>query len=277
MVLGILFIAEAALTAFVTADAVEMYLLEETPNEVVLLALLITACVVFDAGKQYLARCCVILLLISVIPLTILITLSLFNSDPGELSALLQPDAAAVIRQLPAAFLSCSGGGAFVIFASGVQDKKNLTSAVYGFIASAAASLLLFACSVGIFTADGAELFKFPYIEMARSVSVGTIALTERFDIILLSVMIIAVIMQLAVFAYCAAFCFGRSAGFRSHRCFTFLLIPVIFAAAYYSDNEALFNLLAQISFRGAAALMLGIVPFLLILPGLRKRRATNA
>lgn len=273
---GLFFIAEAALTAFITADATEMYLLEETPNEVLLLALLAAACIVFDAGRQYLARCCVILLLLTVIPLAILISLSLFNIDFGELNALIQPDAASVIHLLPSAILSCSGGAAVIIFANQTADRKDVSAANYGFAASAAVSLLLFASSTGIFTTDGIDVFKYPYVEMARSVSIGTISLTERFDTILLSVMIIAAIMQLAVFCYCASFCFSRAAGLRSHRCFSFLILPVVFSAAYYADIKFIFTLLFKISFWGILIILPAAAIFYLAL-SFGKRRVKNA
>lgn len=274
--LALLFIAESALTAYITTDATEMYLLEETPNEVLLLVLLATVCTVFDAGRQYLARCCVILLLLTAIPLIIFVALSLFNIDFGELTALTQPNAASVIRQLPAAVLSCSGGAAAVILISGAQSNKTASSAVLGFSASGIVSLLLLICSVGVFNAKGIGIFKYPYIEMARSVSIGTITLTERFDTILLCVMLIAVIMQLSVFCYCASFCLSRAFGLHSHRCWSYLILPIVFSAAYYADIEIFFGFLSQTAFYAATAITLA-APVVVFALNIGKRRSKNA
>lgn len=273
---GLFFTANAAFIAYITADATEMYLLEETPNEVLLLALIATACIMFDAGRQYLARCCVILLLLTSVPLALFVLLSLFNIDFGELKALIHPDFTSIFRQLPAAFISCSGGAAVVILSNNPTNRRGIFSSIYGIAASASVSLLLLACSTGIFTTDGIGIFKYPYIEMARSVSIGTIALTERFDTILLAVMIIAVTMQLAVLCYCASLCFSYASGLHSHRCFSFLILPVVFAAAYYADTEAVFFLLAKIAVWGT----LIILPAAVILPSALKipeKRSENA
>ncbi len=256
---GIFFAVQSAFTAFAAADAAGMYLLERTPRGIILLAVIFTACIVHDSGLKYTSRCCELLLMIVALPLAALLLLCLLNVDLSEAAVIFQPDISALIRMIPPAVISCSGASA-VIFAAGHKSAGS-KSAALGFFCSAAISVILFICSAGIFTADGTAVQKFPFIEMARSVSIGAISLTERFDAIFISIMLIAAIAQLALLGGCASHCLSSVFSLNSQKCFTWLLLPVIFAIAYYAEYQAFRGLLCQIILRGTVVFLIVIIP----------------
>lgn len=255
VVIGALLTAQTALTAYITTDAIGMYLLEHTPRGAILLAVLFTACVVQDSGLKYALRCCELLLMLISVPLVILLVICLLNTDVGEIAVLLQPKLSSVISQLPAALVSC-GGGAAVTFAA-CRSSRNACGAVCGFGCSAAVSVLLFICTAGVFTADGAALLKFPYIEMARSVSIGSISLTERFDAVFICIMFTAAIAQAALLGGCASRCFSSAFELRREQSFVWLLLPIIFVLAYYSEYRSFCGALVQGTLCGTVLLFL--------------------
>jgi len=267
---GLFFIAQSALAAYIIADATGMYLLEHTPRAVILLAVVITSCVVHSAGLKYTSRCCELLLMIIIIPLAVLLLLCLFNIDASEALVAVQPASSAVFRQLPAALLSCSGP-AFIVFAA-MQRHRCTAGAVSGYFCSAAVSIVLFICAAGIFTVNGTAVQNFPFIEMARSVSIGSISLTERFDTIFISVMFIAAIAQLSLLGSCSAHCLSNACGLRCQECFTWILFPVVFAAAYYAEYQNMRNFLMQTVFQGIIAVLFIIIPALCILLCIKSR-----
>ena len=260
---GIFFAVQSALTAYLAADAVGMYLLESTPRGAILLAIIFTACTVHDSGLKYTSRCCELLLMITVIPLAVLLLLCLLNVDISEAAVIIQPDLSAVLSQLPAALLSC-GGAAAVVFAAG-HTAKGGGCASLGYACSAAVSVILFICAAGIFTSEGVAVQKFPFIEMARSVSIGSISLTERFDAVFICAMLLAAVSQMSLLGGCASHCLTSAVGLRSQKCFTWLLLPVIFAVAYYAEYRQFCHIITQIVLRGTVIILLIIIPVVCI------------
>ncbi len=274
---GLFFLSQSALSAYFASESVRMYLLERTPSGVILLALLITSSIISDYGTRYLARCCELLILLLIIPLALLLILCISNVDFSEAAVAFQPDLRGIIKMLPAALLSCGGGAAFVVLLPNKAENGQFRYAAAGFAASALISALLYACSAGVFTTDGTARLELPFIEMARSVSIGSISFTERFDTVFITIMLTASILQLALFCGCASQCISSAVGLCSHRCITYLALPAVFILAYYAENSELLSVILQVSLRGVMYVIPAVIVIVSIAARIFVRGVQNA
>ena len=271
---GLFFIAEAGVCACSAERAISTYLLKETPTGAILLALAFTAALIAEPGLRFLSRCCEMLILLLALPLVLLLVLCLANIDLREALVSFQPDIRGVIRLMPAALLSCGGGAAAAVFVTG-RTGGNAAASSAGYLSSAVISVLLYSCAAGVFTTDGTARLEFPFIEAARSVSIGSISLTERFDTVFITIMLTAVILQLALFIRCAASCFDNTFGLRGGT--TFLVLPAVMAAAGFAGYGNVLEILLNVSLRGLIALTAAIPIVLAVVSWIFPKGASDA
>ena len=204
------------------------------------------------------------------LPLVFILAMGLFSLDPGELIPLLMPDLppSDSLRQL----LAPLGGVTAVVFFAGFYDKQRLGRCLLGGTAALSAfSALILLCCVGVFSIRGTERLEFPLTELSRIVSVGNVSLNHRFDILYIMIYNAVTLISAGILLYgcCVSLCGVFEV--KSHSCFIFPLLPVLFVISYYSlsdDSAILF-----ISDWGKLLLLSAVIPTVFAVMSLRKLR----
>ncbi|MBQ4312713.1 MAG: GerAB/ArcD/ProY family transporter, partial [Clostridia bacterium] len=219
-----------------------------------------------------------LIFLLLLIPITILFVAGFAMLDYGELRPLLTPDISAIGSQMRAALFSASGIECIFFFLGRRKVRGNTDRAInLAIIATVVLSAVIYIIAVGTLTIDGVSRFTFPLIEMSRIINIGGIALTERFDMLLIVIRIVCVIVQTAIFNYCAALAFSAAFGLDSHRCFIYLLVPVEVVISYLAQLGQFGGLLADVCFYGFVLLTLLFLPILLIIALVRGKKNRRA
>ncbi len=252
----------------------ELFLLEKTPPQVILAVTLLTVCFIITSGIRQVARTAELLFPAIILPLVFIIAMALFCTDYGELLPLLRPNDLPdnIIGQ---SLMPLSGISATAYFA-GYYSKSRLKRSLLG--GSAVLSvfcLLILICCAGVFSIEGTRHLTFPLTELSRVVSIGRISLNHRFDILYIMIYNAVTVLTAGIMLYCCCISLCGVFSVKSHSCFCFLLLPVIYILSYLSLADD--SIIQIISAYGKAVFLMGLVPVIFIAGSVQKYREAKA
>ena len=93
-------------------------------------------------------------------------------------------------------------------------------------------------CCVGVFSIEGTRHLSFPLTELSRVVSIGSITLNHRFDILYIMIYNAVTLLSAGIFFYCCCISLCGVFNVKSHSVFNFLLLPVIYTLSYLSLSD---------------------------------------
>ncbi len=251
-----------------------LFLLEKTPPQVIPAVTLLTVCFIITSGIRQIARAAELLFPAIVIPLAFILAMGLFTLDPGELLPLLHPDRPPVesLRQMPAAF----GGITAAAFFAGYYDRKKLRRCLLGGTTALAVfcGLILTGC-VGVFSVRGAGRLAFPLTELSRIVSVGSVSLNHRFDILYIMIYNAVTLISAGLLFYCCCVSLCGVFSVKNHSCFIFPLLPLLYIISYFSlSDDTLITLLSE---WGRLAILALLIPLLFAAAAYGRRKEAQA
>ncbi len=264
--IAVYFILSAADGLATHSDISSGYLLPDTPPIVIIAALALTAAVAASAGTVRAGRVAELSLLLMLLPVFIIIAIGLYKTDYGELRILLQPDVNDVVKLLPSSMLTLSGFEVLLfLLGRSVCTERCIKPSLLGFAATTLISLLACCISAGILTADGAERAYLPILETTRVLSLGGVALTDRFDLLLIIIRIVAIIIRTGLFLFGAAYAVSSLFGsLNSRYIYGAAIIAVI--AARFATIQPVDVIVSTINTYGFYVLMLALIPILFII-----------
>lgn len=266
LLLAVWLAARLAQILHLQTDMTRQYLLDETPRWVIAATLAVSGLVVMYGGVYGLGRTSELLMLIALLPLAIMLAAGLLKTDYGELRVLLQPQLETLPRQITAALYTFAGAECMIFFIGrGKARQGNGKAAALAVAVAAVIAAVLFVSAVGILTIDGINANEFPLVEMARMINIGGVAMTERFDIVLLVLRTLGVIVQTGILLYCASAglrgVFGK--GDRRYISAVLTVVVVILSQVCFIDGAA--RVINAISTAGIYISLLAIIPALFI------------
>lgn len=237
---GCLFAIRAAFGLYSAGRGIKLYLLEETPTIFPAAVILLAAFLAVRTGLRGLSGLSTLAVLIVPPILLILLVAGFMRADFGEWRILTQPTVAELKASLLPSVLTASGGGAALFFLGSGRTKNGAYKGAPGACAAVfIVCALMLLMSVGTIGSSGVKASAFPYVEAARQINLGGIALTERFDMPLLFCTLIAAIIQTALLIYCAASAFCCTFNYERRGRAALVLLPVILAAACLLTDES--------------------------------------
>lgn len=251
-----------------------LFLLEKTPPQIILAVMLITGSFIIYSGIRQISRTAELLFFVIMLPLTFILILALCNLDYGELIPLFKPGKISA-SQITNSILPFSGIAAIAYFA-GYYDKSKITkSLVCGVSVLSIYSVIILMSCVGVFSVDGTKHLSFPLAELSRIVSFGNISVTERYDILYMIIYTAAAILTVGILTYCCCISLCGLFGVKSHKCFIFILLPIIFILSYYGLSNS--KAMEQISVWGKIIFLFILIPVLFITSAIKNlRRKTS-
>ena len=269
----VFFAAEVCCIAVKQTQMTGLFLLEKTPPQIVLAVTLLTTCFIITSGIRQIARTAELLFLAIVLPLAFIIAMALYSMNPRELLPLLKPNDVSP-SQLPLSVMSLSGIAAAPYFAGYYEKKKLPRSLLGGTALLSACCLLIMICCTGVFSMEGINHLSFPLTELSRIVSVGNISLNHRFDILYIMIYTAVTVLTSGILLYCCEISLCGVFHVKSHSCFTFLLLPVVFLFSYLGLSDSTW--LELISAWGKLTFLFVLVPILFIITAMKTLRGNH-
>lgn len=266
------FIAEICGITVRQTQMTGLFLLEKTPPQVIAAITLVTSSFIIYSGIRQISRTAELLFFFIMLPLTFILILALLGMDYGELLPALSP-ARVNAEQVTSSLLPLGGITAVVYFAGYYDKGKSARSLIGGAGILIVFAMIVLICCVGIFSVGGTKHLAFPLAELSRVASLGNIALTERFDILYMIIYTAATILTSGILYYCCCISLCGVFSVKSHKCFIFILLPIIFLLSYYGLNDIEF--IERITAWGKIIFLYALIPLLFIVSCLKgKRRA---
>lgn len=273
---GILLLIRSSITLSAQTDCTALYLLEDTPNIAVMIILLVSSFFALLPGLRKLSGVSTLLFFILSAFLLLIIIPGLAGADLGELRTLIQPlhgEFPAVV--IPAA-ITVSGAECAVFFIPTVKKRGRLLSAA----AAPAVCAILF-CAMSCVTAGtigpgGMKEEMFPLVEGARQIKLGGIELTERFDLPLITVTLLASLVQIAIYSICAVHAFCTAFSCSSAGTVSMILLPaqlIIALAIQYTSLDSLFSAVCAVGLTCFSLIIFPLMSIILLIHRKGNRR----
>lgn len=263
IVFVVYFITFSGLILRIFADAAKVFLLENTPIEVLILAMLPVVVYLVQNGINPIARICEAFFPVVVGSILLLLLLSLQNFDIKEVYPVWQVNIVKVVKAVPVTEIAYFGfeillfAGAFML-----EPQKMTKYGVGGVVTAIVIYVATVTACIGVFSIDTLKYQVYPTLELAKSIDFPG-AFAERFDIFFAIFWTIAVFTSIVTYYYLAAFSVTKLIGMRNYRPFCYLLLPGIYVIALLPQNVYQVRLLAQwIIYLGTAAA--AVIPGLL-------------
>lgn len=274
-VISLYFIVQASLCIYTQAEMIKLNILAQTPDDIIIITLALTSAFLFYTGLRQLAGTAQLLLFIIAPFIILLLIFGLVRCDFDEIRVVFditQPKS--IFGSLEA---SCALWGIeAILFFLGTKRYigKTRTAVLTGFFTVFAVFILSFLITVGTFTLEGASGLMFPLSEMSRVINIGSMAMTERFDILFIFIQIIGTVIKTAIAMYCAAVGLGGMSGMKSHRCFSMLLLPAVVLGAAACSVFDLSELFTDICAIGFCAILFVITPIFAVITFITSKRS---
>lgn len=274
---AVLFGAEVCCIAVKQTEMTGLFLLEKTPPQVVLAVTLVTVCFVITSGIRQIARTAELLFLAIILPLAFIIAMALYSMNIGELLPMVKLTGVREfsVGQLRNAVMPLCGISATGYFA-GYYEKKKLAGGLLGGCALLGAScVLILVCCTGVFSIEGTRHLSFPLTELSRIVSIGNVSLNHRFDILYIMIYTAVTMVAAGILLYCCGISLCGVFRVKSHSCFIFLLLPVVFAVSYLGLSDS--SILELLAAWGKIFFLWILVPVLFVITAIKQLRRKAA
>ncbi len=273
-VVAVYFIAEICGITVRQTQMTGLFLLEKTPPQVIVAVTLTTSAFIIYSGIRQISRTAELLFFFVSIPLLFILIMALICLDYEELIPLFNPDNFS-LTQAANSMLPFSGVAAVAYFVGYYDKKKNIRGLMGGVSVLSILAVIVLICCVGIFSIGGTKHLTFPLAELSRVVSPGNMALTERFDILYMIIYTTATILSVGILYYCLCISLCGVFGLKSHRCFIFILLPIIFLLSYYGLSQRTF--IENIAVWGKIIFLFILIPLLFVVTLIKSERKKMA
>jgi len=269
------FILVSSIVVRMFASVIKLFLLEQTPIEVIIISILMVSAYLVQNGINPIARICELFFPITIIALSLLLILSLQNFDFKELYSSWQIGAMDLLKGIPSTMLAYLGFEVLLIVPAFMIEPKGVIK--YG-ITGVGAAVVLYIVTVvmciGVFSGDDLRYLLYPTLELAKTISFPG-AFAERFDIFFAVFWVLAVFTTIAIYHYLSAFSMTRFFGLKNYRPFCYFLLPVIYFLSLSPQNIYQTRLAAAlVSYVGG--LVSFVLPVVLLVTALLRKKGVS-
>lgn len=267
---AVYFAAEICRVTVKQTQMTGLFLLENTPPQVIPAVTLLTVCFIITSGIRQVSRAAELLFPAIALPLLFILSMGLFTADFGELVPFLRPDRISVGTFQE--WFSPLGGITAAAYFAGYYEKKRLRRClISGTLALAVLCAGVLVCCVGVFSVEGTRHLSFPLTELSRVVSIGSITLNHRFDIFYIMIYNAVTLLSAGILFYCCCISLCGVFNVGNHAVFNYLLLPVIYTLSYLSLSDD--RIAGFIADWGKVLFLFGVVPTVYIAAKVRSRK----
>ncbi len=266
----IYFIAFSAFVPRFFADALKVFLLENTPIEVILFSLLIVVVYLVSNGINPVARICESFFIIVIIFLAIVQLLSFQNFDITEIYSLWQINIIQIAKAVPMITIAYLGIEVILFAGAFMSEPKKIGR--YAFLGIGIPiiiyTILTIEC-IGVFSVDTLKYQVYPVLELTKAIAFPG-AFAERFDIFFAAFWVMVAFTSVIVFYYLAVYNVTRLVGMRNYRPFAYLLLPVVYTIALVPQDVFQVEVMGKVVSYWGGGIIAGIPILLFIIALIR-------
>jgi spore germination protein len=221
----------------ISADVTKLFLLDQTPIEVVIIGMLSVSTYLIMHGVNAIARFNEVIQPIAVLILLLVLTQTVRDTDIGRLLPIMGDGIAPLLHAFPTTFFSYLGFE-ILLFIQPFMEKPALgqKSALIGVAATLFLYTLVTALCLAVLGGHEVTLVEYPTLAIIKNIEVPG-AFIERLDSIMMMVWIPFAITTIVMFHFCASLIASRLLKLQEHRVIALLLMPIVFLIAVLPRN----------------------------------------
>lgn len=233
----IYFIVFASTVTRISADVTKLYLLDDTPVEVVILSTFLTSTLIVLHGINAIARFNQFIQPIILFLLILVLLLTFSGADLGNNLPILGDGIQPIISSLPSTSFSFLGFEAILFLLPFMKTPQKSTRVIL-----VAFSIVIFlyvfiviAC-VSVLGAKEVGYVNYPTLTIAKNIQFPG-SFIERVESIMMISWVPFALTTLLLLHYCSSLILAKLLGLKEHRVISILLIPVVYMLAVLPQN----------------------------------------
>lgn len=215
----------------------KVFLLRNTPLEVIMITMLLVVMYLVQHGIQPLVRICEAFFPVLLFALFILLIFPVADFRMNEFRPMLAEGIMPILKGLPGAILTFIGVEVIFFVCPYMEKQKNLVKAsLIGVGITFAIYMAVLVITLAAFGVELTQHFMYPTLSLARYVTFPG-AFLERFDILFVAFWIITVFTTIAAYYYMAGFTLTRLIGYRNFKPMMYGILPLVYIVAILPRN----------------------------------------
>ncbi|MEW6663211.1 MAG: GerAB/ArcD/ProY family transporter [Bacillota bacterium] len=263
------FILMAASVSRIFGDVIKLYLLENTPLEVILITFFLTGAYLAGHGLNPLARMSEVMFPLVLAPILLILALAQMEIDYGEVLPVMTIGLYPVIQGAANSFFVYTG---FILTAFLVafmqQPEKALKASSLGLAGTILTYLVIFIVTLSSLGEASLYWSTYPVADLARRIEVPG-AFLEKLEAPLMALWVLTAFTTMTPSLYFGTLSLSQMLGLKEHRGLVYLFLPVVYQVAMLPRNYGETILLGNIM--GYAAL--AFIPVIILLALVAKLR----
>lgn len=233
----IYFIVFASTVTRISADVTKLFLLDDTPVEVVILSTFLSSTYIIMHGINAIARFNQFIQPIAFLLLVLVLLLTFSDADMGNNLPILGDGIRPVVASLPSTAFSFLGFETILFLLPFMRTPKKSSRVIIS-----AFSMVIFiyvfiviAC-VSVLGAKEVAYVNYPTLTIAKNIQFPG-SFVERLESIMMISWVPFALTTMLLLHYCASLVLAKLLGLQEHRVISILLIPVIYLLAMLPQN----------------------------------------
>lgn len=273
----IYFVGLSAFEVRLFAEVVKMFLLTQTPTEVIIITMLLTTTYIVRCGIEELVRMAMIIFPFVIIPTIAIFTFLLPDLDFTNLLPVFRFELSDMIQGIPVAFFSFIGFEFLLLFMAFSEKPKNLHKS--GLIAIAVVTFIYlsaFFINLAQFGVDNLRHQLWPMLTLMKAIDIPG-AFIENVDAVFMAIWVLAVFTSLGPALFGASLILSKLVRGKEHKYFVLPTIPISYYLSLVPDNLAVLYEYMDIFTNYIGTFIVVVVPIVLFIGALIKGRKKEA
>ncbi|WP_427337804.1 GerAB/ArcD/ProY family transporter [Caloranaerobacter sp. DY30410] len=280
IILFIHFVIFSAFEIRIFAEVVKMFLLDDTPTEIIIISMLLVSAYLVRGGIEGLARMAELILPIVIIPVFLLLLSLIPDLDFTNLLPLFRTNPLDIIKSVHITFFSFMGYELILLISAYVKDTENLMKFnILSILIVMFVYIVFFVVSLSRFGENEVKHLLWPTLSLMKTIDLPG-AFIENIEGIVMGLWVLSVFASLSPFYYSAALILCKLCRLKEHKYFVLPIMPFIYMLSLALDNIAsVYDVMEKItSYLGTSVVVVIPVVYLIValIKKKRKRAANN-
>lgn len=271
------FVIFSAFEVRIFAEVVKMFLLDDTPTEIIIISMLFVSAYLVRGGIEGLARMAELILPIVIIPVFLLLLSLLPDLDFTNLLPIFRTNPLDIIKSVHITFFSFMGYELILLFSAYVKDTENLMK--FNILSILIATFVYIAFFVVVLSRFGENETKrllWPTLSLMKTIDLPG-AFIENIEGIVMGLWVLSVFTSLSPFYYSAALILCKLFRLREHKYFVLPIMPIIYILSLVPDNIASAYDLMEKFTNYLGTFVVIIIPIVYLIVALIRKREKGA
>ncbi|MEW9668333.1 GerAB/ArcD/ProY family transporter [Ammoniphilus sp. 3BR4] len=236
MIFVVYLIISAGHQARIMGEVIRMYLLDDTPMEMIIITFMCVGVYLTVGGINPIARICELFFLVIVVLLLLLAVFSFRNFELDNLRPVLGDGTLPVWKGINATALSYGGFELMLVLTFFMKEpQKAVKSIMAGIGIVIPLYTLVVILAIGTLTLEEVKTLTWPMMSVAKAIELPG-GFFERFEAFFVVLWVMAMYTSFVPFHYAA--CLGLGQLFKKdHHVYAFVILPIIYIVAMYPEN----------------------------------------